>query len=85
MSTMSSFPGHIPSPAERRRIEAGAAHLNRLGARAISEALLELAAPADLIAVLDSYSRLSPELLRLVGGDRFPSRLSPVPDDRRVA
>ena len=74
-----------PTPAQRRRIEAGAAHLVRLGGRAVSEALLELAEPTELIGILDTYGRLTPDLLRLVGGDRFPSHVSPLSDDRRAA
>ena len=74
-----------PTPDQRRRIEAGTRHLFDLGPRAVAEALLELAEPADLLRVLSDYDRLTPDLLRLVGGDRFALSVSAVPDDRRAA
>ncbi len=73
------------TPAIRSRIEAGALHLHALGPRAVAELLLELAPPEQVLDRLDRYRRISPGLLRAIGGDRFPPRLSPVPDDRRAA
>lgn len=73
------------TPVERIRIESGAIHLHRLGARAIAELLLELADADAVLARLDRYRRFSPDLLRTVGGDRFAPRLSAAPDDRQRA
>ena len=65
-------------PVDRLHLQRGAEHLHALGARATAELLAEVAAkigglpcyPLDLGRV----SRLSPRLLRLTGGDRFPRR-----------
>ena len=75
----------MPTPDNRLRIEAGALHLHALGPRAVTELLLELAPPDRVLDRLDAYRRISPALLRALGGDRFPPRLSPLPDDRRAA
>ncbi len=66
------------SPTERLRLDCGAKHLHRLGARAISEFLLELSAtiggqPATLRLLAEYQNRLSPDLLRAAGGHRMPS------------
>ena len=82
---MSTTTTRRPTPDQRRRIEAGTRHLFDLGPRAVAEALLELAEPADLLRVLSDYGRLTPDLLRLVRGDRFAPSVSAVPDDRRAA
>ena len=55
-------------------------HLHDLGARPVAEALLEIAGNDDgarvtLLAVLERYSRLTPEEVQAVGADVFP----PVP------
>ena len=73
------------TPVIRLRIEGGAVHLHALGPRAIAELLLELA-PADrVLDRLDAYRRVTPDLLRAIGGDHFACRLSPIPDNRRAA
>ena len=64
---------------ERMRLERGAEHLHRCGPRAIAEVLAEVADSSGgtpyMLARLAAYeARLSPELLRAVGGDRFPPR-----------
>ena len=69
-------PMHI---LDRLRLERGAEHLHRLGARATAEFLAELATaiggqPAILRLLAEYQDRLSPELLRASGGDCFPSR-----------
>ena len=67
------------NPYTAIRLQRGAEHLHRLGPRAMAELLAELAGsiggiPA-IIGLLAEYERrLSPELLRRVGGDRFPRR-----------
>jgi len=73
-----------PHPLDVLRVQRGAAHLHALGPRATAELLLDLARriggmPA-LLGLLAEYQRLSPETVRLAGGDRCPSRpLSAVP------
>ena len=61
------------------RLQRGAEHLHRLGARALAELLAELARDrCDLAGTLDRLDAWragpSPELLRAAGGDRFPPR-----------
>ena len=64
---------------------AEALHLHGLGPRAVVELLLELA-PADrVLDRLNAYRRVTPDLLQVLGGDRFAPRLSAVPDGRRMA
>ena len=48
-------------------------HVHRLGPRAVGELLHEVDAGADLDSALDAYERLTPDLLKAVGGDRFPA------------
>ena len=68
------------TPATRIRIEAGSLHLHRLGPRATAELLLELGSADQVLAALDRYRRVTPALLRAVGGDRFaPRRLLEAP------
>ena len=61
------------------KLRRGAEHLHRLGARATAEALAEIAnriggMPA-ILGVLEEYrARLTPEMLAVAGGDRFPPR-----------
>jgi hypothetical protein len=64
----------------RMRLERGARHLHQLGERATLELLLEIAdATGGLSCIADRLGqyeqRLTPAMLRLTGGDRFPSRL----------
>lgn len=64
-----------------------AARLHDLGARTFAEAVAEVAqthpAGADLIALFECYaSRLSADMIRAAGADRFPARpLALVPRD----
>ncbi len=71
--------------AERIRIEAGAQHLHDLGPRALAELLLELAPADQVLDRLNCYRRISPMLLRALGGDTFSRQLVVVPDDRSAA
>lgn len=71
---------------ERKRLERGAEHLYRLGARAVAEFLTEVSArigggPA-MLSTLADFERLTPGQVRAVGGDRFPSQLRAVPGGR---
>ncbi len=50
-------------------------HVTRLGPRAVGELLYEVADGGDLDRALAAYERLTPALLKTLGGDRFP----PVP------
>ncbi len=63
--------GVVAALKRQRQIE----HVYRLGPRAVGELLHEVAEGEDLDRALAAYSRLTPDLLRAVGGDRFP----PVP------
>ena len=62
----------LAGPRFERQVE----HLHRLGPRAVGEFLAEIATatgqPALIAARLEEYFRLDPEILRAVGGDRFP-------------
>ena len=55
----------------QRQIE----HLHLLGPRAVGELLREVAEDDDLDRALEAYGRLTPDLLKALGGDEF----SPVP------
>ena len=72
---------------DRMRLDRGAEHLHRLGARATSEFLAELAAtiggqPAIFRLLAEYQNRLSPDLLRAAGGHRMPPhRPRAVPPD----
>ena len=64
---------------DRMRLQHGAEHLHRLRARATAELLAEVATriggmPAILAILAEYQARLTPEMLRVTGGDRFPSR-----------
>ncbi|MGI4945876.1 MAG: hypothetical protein ACRYHQ_35835 [Janthinobacterium lividum] len=74
----------------RQRLQILAPRIRDLGDRALCELLFEIATSelngAGILSLVEAYAtRLSPEMLRMVGGDMFPSQLSPVPDDRRAA
>ena len=66
----------------RLQVEAGVLHLHALGPRATAEFLIALTEPVGeipwLIGMLQDYRSLTPDMLRSVGGDRFPRRLSVV-------
>jgi hypothetical protein len=71
------------------RLQRGAEYLHGLGARAVAEFLAEISAkiggrPA-ILGLLNEYeSRLTPAMIRAVGGDRFPPRpLATVPGGRQ--
>ena len=52
----------------QRQIE----HVHRLGVRAVGELLRQVAEGEDLDSALGAYQCLTPNLLKAVGGDRFP-------------
>ena len=59
----------VPAGLRRQRqIE----HVYQLGVRAIGELLREVADSENLDRALEAYARLTPELLKALGGDRFP-------------
>ncbi len=67
----------MSSSTNALRLQRGAEHVHRLGARALAELLAELARDrCDLATTLDRLdawrASLSPELLHAVGGDSFP-------------
>jgi len=78
-------PRSCPLPADRLRLQRGAEHLHRLGARPVAEFLSESARARDdfasMLCRLDAWRELSPELVHAVGGDLFPPELQAVPDD----
>lgn len=63
----------------RLRLQRGAEHLHQLGPRATAELLAEVAhriggMPCVLDLLGEYERRLSPAILRQIGGDRFPTR-----------
>ena len=61
------------------RLQRGAEHLHKLGARATAELLAEIAdriggLPAILATLTEYERRLSPAMVRAAGGDRMPPR-----------
>jgi hypothetical protein len=70
---------------DRLRLQRGVEHLHQLGPRATAELLSEVAHRIGgmpcIIKLLGEYElRLTPRMLRLTGGDRFPAhRLRAVP------
>jgi hypothetical protein len=69
-----------PDPLDRLlRLQRGAEHPHALGRRATAELLAELSGqiwglPA-ILRLLNEYERhMTPEMLRLTGGERFPAR-----------
>jgi hypothetical protein len=66
-------------PLDCLRLQRGAEHLHRLGARATAELLAEVAdriggLPCILGLLSEYQQRLSPQMLRAVGADRLPAR-----------
>jgi hypothetical protein len=66
-------------PFTALRLQRGAEHLHRLGPRATAELLAEVAEriggmPAVLELLVEYERRLTPGMLQLTGGDRFPTR-----------
>ena len=53
----------------QRQIE----HVHRLGVRAVGELLREVEDGEDVDTALEAYGRLTPDLLKALGGDRFPA------------
>lgn len=62
--------------SDRMRFERQVQHLHTLGCRPVGELLVAFAEAVDghelLAEMLDGYDRLSPEMVRAAGGDRFP-------------
>ena len=71
-------------PELRRPIEAGFLHLCSLGPRAVSEFNIALFEPVGelplLLRELDRWRCLTPAMVWVAGGDRFPRHLFIVPD-----
>lgn len=66
-------------PHDRLRLQRGVEHLHRCGPRAVAEFLVDLdrrvgGMPATLGLLTEYQARLTPQMLRAVGGDRFPRR-----------
>ncbi len=61
--------GHAADLRRQRQIE----HLHLLGPRAVGELLREVAEDDDLDRALEAYGRLTPDLLKALGGDQFPA------------
>jgi len=76
-------------PCTNPRLVSGSVHLHRLGPRATAEFIFEIAvrygAEREVLDLLDDYRlRLTVDMLRQVGGDKFPPRpLHPAPDARQ--
>ena len=69
----------VTDPFTSLRLQRGAEHLHRLGPRATAELLAEVGARIGglpcVLGLLANYElRLTPAMLRQVGGDRFPPR-----------
>jgi hypothetical protein len=70
---------HFLDSLDRLRLQCGSEHLVRLGPRVLAEFLTEVSTrvggmPATLSALAEYERRLSPRLVRVAGGDRFPPR-----------
>ena len=66
-------------PLSRLRLQRGAEHLHALGPRATAELLAEVGdriggMPAIMGLLREYQERLSPQMLRAIGGYRFPAR-----------
>ena len=67
------------SHLDRARLDRGAEHLHRLGARATAEFLAEIArtiggTPCILQHLAEYERRLTPAMVQAAGADRFPPR-----------
>lgn len=74
---------------DRLRLDRGAEHLHRLGARATAELLAEVAsriggAPA-ILATLAEWERLTPGQVRAARASGFPPRLRTAPTELQRA
>lgn len=73
----------------RLRLEALAPRIAALGARTIAELLIDIAAATGrsdtILDRVEAFSRLTPEMVCAARAERFPSRLSPFPVQRRSA
>jgi len=70
---------NTPDPLDRLRLQRGAEHLHRLGARATAEFLTEVAGaiggmPCILRRLAEYERRITPAMARAAGADRFPPR-----------
>ena len=63
----------VEAPASLRR-HRQFEHVHQLGPRAIEELAVEVANGEDLDRALSAYDRLTPEMLKATGGDRFPAQ-----------
>jgi hypothetical protein len=66
-------------PLDQLRLQRGAEHLHKLGARATAELLSEVAhriggMPCIIGLLTEFERRITPGAIRLAGGDRFPLR-----------
>ena len=69
-----------PAVSDTLRLQRGAEHVHRLGARALAELLLQMARERrdvdDMLALLDAWrDGLTPAMVRAAGGDCFPPRV----------
>jgi hypothetical protein len=69
----------VSDPLTMLRLERGVEHLFRLGPRAVAEFLIAISAECGglpaILDLIDEYRcRLTPEMVRAAGGDRFPPR-----------
>ena len=58
----------------RQRMQCLAQHLHNLGPRALLEFLLELPDRDTVMSRLRDYARVNPDVLRALGGHRFPPK-----------
>jgi hypothetical protein len=73
------MPPLVLNSLQQLRFQRGIEHLYRLGPRATGELLVEVAGkiggwPVILGCLAEYERRLTPQMLRLTGGDRFPRR-----------
>jgi hypothetical protein len=83
MRNISDPTSGLAFPSWDVQFERGAEHLYQLGTRALAEFLAEhgkdCGCAKALREHLDRWRALTPEVVALAGGDRFPPRLSAVP------